>query len=430
MCYLVAFLAEAMIVLWYMGDLFTERRKISQIVVFTLGGYLLLYAVQLLNITVLNTISFFVVNCLLMFFCYDCAIKTSILHSAFLSFIMTIAEVLIALFMSLIVGDFAAYTHDFRVLVTMAILSKFLYLVFAFIGARIFAPHKKASEEPGMMVLFCSLPIFSMVISIIIVYIGLRTELTEATGIMMLVNVLALLVVNLIFLMLYNYIQKENTENLALQLRLQKGEADAEYYQTMQEQSENQRILIHDIKNHLHTIEGIAQRHSDQEISEYIAELESTLNTHTMSRLCSDPVLNLLLYRGKEECRAKDIDLQLDIRENGTAFMDAPSITTLYGNLLSNAIEAASVSREKIIELSVVRHQEQGLVMVSIVNSCDEAPLPNMTGGFRTRKQTGIHGVGLKSIARVVRKFHGMETTRYDSTEHKFHHVIQFPINT
>lgn len=430
MCYLVAFLAEAMIVLWYMGDLFTERRKISQIVVFTLGGYLLLYAVQLLNITVLNTISFFVVNCLLMFFCYDCAIKTSILHSAFLSFIMTIAEVLIALFMSLIVGDFAAYTYDLRVMVIMAILSKFLYLVLAVIGARVFTPHKRAFEEPGMMALFCALPILSMVISIFIVYIGLRTELTEASGIMMLVNILALLVVNLIFLMLYNYIQKENAENLALQLRLQKGETEAAYYQTIQEQSENQRILVHDIKNHLRAIEGMAQRNSNQEITRYIAELESTLNVHAPMRLCSDPVLNLLLSRSKEDCSSKGIDFQIDIRENSISFMDAPSITTLYGNLLSNAIEAASVSREKVIELSAIRYLEQGFVVISAINSCDQAPIPNMTGGFYTKKHAGLHGVGLKSISRVVRKYNGIETMRYDSAECKFHHVIQFPISS
>lgn len=426
-CYIVVYMAEALTAIWYMDNLFAQRRKVTQIVFSTALGYLLLYFISRIEITALNTISFFLINLAILCYGYFCAKKTAILHAAFLSFIMTIAEVLIALLMSLFVDDFAAYTYNFSVMVIMAILSKSLYLVFALIGAKVYAPHKHTAEEPHMMVLFCSLPIISAVISVFIVYIGLKSELTESTEIMMLVNVLALLVVNLIFLMLYNYIQKSNAENLALQLSIQKDEADTEYYKTLQEQSENQRILIHDIRNHLRTIEGLAKSHHVADITKYISQLESTLIPHVQSRLCTDPILNLLLYRFVEDCAAAGIEIQLDIRENTTSFMDAPSITTLFGNLLSNAIEAASTSQEKCIELSVASHIEQSIVLVSIVNSCDNAPVPNALGGFCTTKQSGIHGVGLRSIERIVCKYNGISTMYYDRDERRFHHIIQFP---
>ena len=428
LCYAVVYIAEAITALWYMENLFTHKRRLSHIVLIAGLGYLLLYGVSLLEITVLNTVSFFLVNFVVLCTNYYCAKKTAILHSAFLSFIMTIAEILIAILISLFVNDFAAYTYNFSVMVIMAILSKSLYLVFALAGAKVFAPHKQISEEPHMMVLFCSLPIISAAVSVLIVYIGLRTELTESTEIMMLVNVLALLVVNLIFMMLYNYIQKSNADNLALQLSIQKKEADTEYYKTLQEQSENQRILIHDIKNHLRTIEGLAACRKVSEITEYISQLESTLKPTEQSRLCTDPILNILLYRFIEECNSKGVDVQLDVRENCTSFMDAPSVTTLYGNLLSNALHAASASLEKFIELSVVRNTDQALVLISIVNSSDVAPIPDNFGGFRTTKSNGIHGVGLKSIDRVIRKYNGMATMYYDKPEKKFHYIIHFPI--
>lgn len=228
--------------------------------------------------------------------------------------------------------------------------------------------------------------------------------------------------------MLYNYIQKSNAENLALQLSIQKEEADTEYYRTLQEQLENQRILIHDIKNHLRTIEGLAERQNATEITKYISQLESSLTPNQQSKLCADPVLNLLLYRFVEECKAKGVELLLDIREKCTSFMDAPSISTLYGNLLSNAIEAASISQRKCIELSVTRNIEQSIVLVSIVNSCDDAPIPNALGGFHTTKHSGTHGVGLKSIERIVRKYNGIATMYHDRKDNKFHHIIQFPI--
>lgn len=106
--------------------------------------------------------------------------------------------------------------------------------------------------------------------------------------------------------------------------------------------------------------------------------------------------------------------------------MDAPSITTLYGNLLSNAIEAAESSADRIIELSVTRNDEQEIVIISVVNSCDITPIPDSNGRFHTRKRDrSVHGVGLRSIQRIVDQHNGVATMYYDSKNRRFHHVIQ-----
>lgn len=426
-CYLIAYIAEAVIALWYFEKLFARKRSMWQIMVATIAGYLLLYYILHFEIIAANAISFFVVHCFILSFGYYCAKKTTVLHSAFLSFVVTMAEVLVALFMSVFVQDFSAYTYNLTVTVVMATLGKLLYLAFAMIGAKVFTPHKHSENEPRMMTLFCFLPIFSAVISVFIVYIGLNSELTESTAVMMIVNVFALLGVNLMFLMLYNYIQKAAEENLTLQLGIQKEEADAVYYQEVQKQAESQRIFIHDIKNHLRTIDGLAVEGRATEISNYIAKLESSIVPVSHIRLCSDPILNIMLIRFSDECREKGINIQFDIRENCTSNMDAPSMTTLYGNLLSNAVDAATISKEKTIEMSVIRNSQQAGILISVVNSCDAAPIPDTNGGYRTNKRAGVHGVGLKSINRIVRKYNGISTMYYDKVDKRFHHVIQFP---
>lgn len=425
-CYFAVYIVEAVIAHFYMENIFARKRNFSFIVKSTGFGYFLLYFVSLLDITALNTFAFFLVNYALLWTNYHCAFKTAVLHSAFLSFIMTIAEVLIALLMSFFVNDFAAYTYDFTVMVVMAILSKIMYLVFALIGAKAFSPHKHQPDEPRMMMLFCTLPLISAIVSVVIVYIGLNLPLSKAAEIMMLINVLALLVVNLIFLMLYNHMQKTNAENLALQLSIQKDEADAEYYHALQEQSSIQRILIHDIKNHLRTIEGLAARDNTAEIISYINKLEITLTPPSQSRVCDDPILNTLLCRFSKECRLRGIDIQFDIRDNCTGFLDAPSITALYGNLLTNALEAATTSNDKSIELSAIRNSEQSTILISVINSCDNAPVPDDFGKFRSSKHIGFHGIGLKSIERIVQKYNGISTMYYDEEERRFHHIIRF----
>ena len=116
-----------------------------------------------------------------------------------------------------------------------------------------------------------------------------------------------------------------------------------------------------------------------------------------------------------------------DVRENISTFMDASSVTTLYGNLLSNALESAVHSKEKQIELSVTWHTMQSVVVISVVNSCDIVPVSDGNGGFYTsKKDKSVHGVGLRSIERIVKKYHGIATMYYDDDAKQFHHVIQF----
>lgn len=49
--------------------------------------------------------------------------------------------------------------------------------------------------------------------------------------------------------------------------------------------------------------------------------------------------------------------------------MNASSVTTLYGNLLPNALESAIASDEKQIELSATWNAEHTVVIISVVNS-------------------------------------------------------------
>ena len=87
-CYIVVYMAEALTAIWYMDNLFAQRRKVTQIVFSTALGYLLLYFISRIEITALNTISFFLINLAILCYGYFCAKKTAILIK-FLSIILT-----------------------------------------------------------------------------------------------------------------------------------------------------------------------------------------------------------------------------------------------------------------------------------------------------------------------------------------------------
>lgn len=427
-CFALLFLGEALIAWLYLEHLFERKKKIGMISVLFAIGYSILFAASLADNTTLNVLSFCVVNFILIRFTYCCGVKTALVHSAFLSFLMTIAEILIALLISLFGHEFAAYTYDFSVMVALVVMSKMLYLAMALIGARIFKPHKQTTSEPGRIALFFMMPMLSTLLGIAIIYIGSQAEMTPATGILIAVNVFSLLAVNLIFLILYNQFLRVSDEYLALQLSKQKEEADTGYYRSLQAQYENHRIIIHDIRNHMSVIGKMAKEANAADIEDYLSQMDALLVPTTQAKLCSDPILNVILLEISDKCQSKEIEFQCDVRSVSNHFLDAPSTTALFGNLLSNALEAAEPSEGKYIEFSITCNSTQSAVIVSVINSCDMAPKMDENGKITTRKKDRrMHGIGLKSIERIISKYHGISSMYYDESNRRFHHIIHFP---
>ena len=173
----------------------------------------------------------------------------------------------------------------------------------------------------------------------------------------------------------------------------------------------------------------MAEEGESQKIREYISELEDLPEFKRKARLCDDPILNLVLLRNSDYCSANSINFSCDVRADSISFMDATSITALFGNLLSNAIEAAEMSKGKMVELSVMKNLQQNSVLISLVNSCDVAPIKDANGNFETIKDKNKgHGYGTKSIARVVQKYNGKSDMRYDEDAKEFHSIICFPV--
>ena len=427
--YAAIFLGEAVTAWLYFSYIYTQTRsRLYTLISFALG-YTFLFLASQFDAVLINIVLFFAVNTLELFLNFSCGIKSSVLHSAFLTLMVGITEILVNLFITYVTDDYTAYTYSFSAFISLAVSSKLLYFFITVIAARLFKPHKGFTEEPNQIMLLCIMPFVSVVIIATFVYIGMTSQFTNLTEILVSISALALLLVNIVVLFIYNRIQKLDEEHAAFQMSQIRDRADTEYYEMLQQQYDGQRILIHDIKRHFSVIDLMAEEGESQKIREYISELEDLPEFKRKARLCDDPILNLVLLRNSDYCSANSINFSCDVRADSISFMDATSITALFGNLLSNAIEAAEMSKGKMVELSVMKNLQQNSVLISLVNSCDVAPIKDANGNFETIKDKNKgHGFGTKSIARVVQKYNGKSDMRYDEDAKEFHSIICFPV--
>ena len=133
-----------------------------------------------------------------------------------------------------------------------------------------------------------------------------------------------------------------------------------------------------------------------------------------------DPVLNAILLHYQELGEKMGISFTADIRAVSLEFMKSVDVTAIFGNLLENALRAAKGSEEPFVELSVGKREKSGIILISVSNSCQgEVNIP-------PRRQTvnGIHGIGLQSVKRTVKKYRGSIEQYFSAEQSTFHTII------
>ena len=169
-----------------------------------------------------NALLFFAGNLVLILLCYATGKTAAILHAAFMTLVMVLTEVIVMVLLSSIFGDFGAFTYNLIAQIVTSVLSKILYFSVILAFSRIYGSRRKAKEEPYFVLLICLLPAASMVISIMIMYVGVTVPLTGCTEALMMVSAFLLLFVNIVVLAVNDQIQKIYDDRTALQLRHQK----------------------------------------------------------------------------------------------------------------------------------------------------------------------------------------------------------------
>ena len=141
--------------------------------------------------------------------------------------------------------------------------------------------------------------------------------------------------------------------------------------------------------------------------------------------MCNNNVLNSIINRYVEICKENKIDFCVDIREGVIDFLKDEDITTIFSNLIENAIHASKLSRNKYIDLSVSFNELADVIIISLINSCDLHPMFDDNNKIRTLKDDKeFHGLGLISVGRVTKKYDGNFNTYFDEKEKNFHSIV------
>lgn len=237
---------------------------------------------------------------------------------------------------------------------------------------------------------------------------------------------LLLLFFNCFIIWIYEYLQQQSKKILLLELEKQKNIDANNYNSLMLQQAEELKLLRHDIKNHLCTIQGMYATGSFEEANTYVNDLLNMDALIHYFQPSNCDTLNLILARYCTLSQDKQITFHANAQNSDISFLTYGEITSLFCNLLDNAYEAARQCDEPFIDLNITSFKDNHKTIVTMINSCNTAPVHNIdTNSFLSLKHDQInHGIGQRNICRVVKNYNGKMDAYYSEEEKVFHTIL------
>lgn len=234
-----------------------------------------------------------------------------------------------------------------------------------------------------------------------IIYLGLKQQDSNVALISTIFFVadmiLGVLLLYFILKLADSYEKQKNIELVEMQNRmLSKSLEDTERAFDLWRES------IHNYKNNIITLAQLTEQGKTAEVKEYLKDEIQQLGIKMNYAMTGNKVIDAVLATKKNSAEHKGINFYANGNIPDKCVIDDIDFTNIIGNLLDNAIEAA----EKVEKgnVSIVIKPQKKFIIIKVKNSYDG----NKNNELKTtKKDKEYHGIGLKSIKRIVEKYQG-----------------------
>lgn len=169
----------------------------------------------------------------------------------------------------------------------------------------------------------------------------------------------------------------------------------------------------HDLK---YQIAILKKETNEKESLEYLNQMENEIKAYEAQNKTGNKVLDIILTGKALYCQNNWIELTSVADGTLLERMDPIDISTLFGNMLDNAIESVSKIEKKekrLIHLTV--SQQKQFLRIKMENCYKEKLIFDNGMPTTTKKDKNLHGYGLKSIQSTVKKYGGSVTVQAEN---------------
>lgn len=291
--------------------------------------------------------------------------------------------------------------HCLEVIFTYLLVLALNYLFIS----RLWRLGRQIKLTKAQYIVYCMILVYNMFnLLMIAVLLSMLERMTPGQLSLLCVNMFAIVFTNL-FLLYFTKFTEENGElKMKLQLLEQQTQMQYEYYVSQEEKHSESIAILHDVGRHLNMLENIYEAEKTEQARAYTKEIREILQPLVPKQYSDHPILNILLDDKITMAALSHIDFRFEIGNVDLSFMESVEITTVFSNLLDNAIEACQqVEKNRFISMRI--HTYHDIVAVHIRNS--RSGTKNWKGGRPATTKAGNHGIGLINVEKIVKKYNG-----------------------
>lgn len=420
-CYLFIFIFEQFISYLYLKSKYEFKRKAWIIFISYFISFIVQYTTNFFNSPYLNLLSFFICNLSIVLICFSSTLKQSLFDVVLLEGIMITTEVVIMyLFSSILEIDLLECKNNELIIFLETAATKILYFIIAYIISKF---SKKANKYKSVINKYSVLLFLMSVSSILVIssyaYLSFNYNVNKTTNFLFTFSSLIMLISNIIIFIIHERIIDVLIKNTELELEQQKLHINEEYYLELEKQYDSSNILIHDIKKCLGSIKGLLLQNDNSKAIEYIDSIYDGYDIKQIKKYSNNKLINVIVSRYAQLCYNNNIEFSTDIRDVNFSFIKDSEITALFDNLFENAFEATKKCPNKFINIEV-DYRNENYIFIKMLNSINNKPLFQNGLPITTKKDKKGHGIGIKSILKIVKKYHGNLDYNYVENENIF----------
>lgn len=232
-----------------------------------------------------------------------------------------------------------------------------------------------------------------------IVNILMLTTISDRENLVILmVCVGSIIFCNMYMLYFIKFSDERNIYKLKVEMMEQQEKLQYGNYKIQMEKYTEAMRIIHDVDKYVKHMETLYRERLMEEAIVYADQISDRLKGLLPTKFTDNPILNCLLSEKKKEAEVLGIQFEVKNFTGEVNFMRAIDITTLFGNLIDNAMTAAKCTEEKYVGVSVNMLNE--MVSIRVDNSVkQEIPIKN--------GEIWNKGIGILNIERCVETYTG-----------------------
>lgn len=419
-------IVELLVLFAYSKTMFDYKYSFKKSVLTTSAIYCVLFIIKAVfpEAEWLNVLSLCIGNILFFYTSFKVDVRSSFFHGILVSTVLYLTEVVTIFSISTILHlDTNHYKENFSLYILDAILSKMFYGISIFVFL-FFKLKRYRNKEFGTYWYMVIMPIGSTICILSIRYLVEQVAVSKQILIFCLASCIFLLLGNTITFLIYESAQKNNQKIMEMKITEQRNIINENYLKVLEEKNNALQILAHDIKHHLSTISSIA---CSDEVDKYISLIIGDVQKYVDIGKTGNRILDLIISKYYSICNEYQISFKIHNFSDNLSFMNDKDISSLMNNLLDNAVEAASKC-ETNREISLAMHKKKsGMHILTLTNSCVSKPIHNNRQLVTTKSDLKLHGIGTKSVKKVIQKYNGDAEWFYDEEKHQFQIVVIFP---